>query len=59
MNIDTLVPHGKDELKVRRTFDGIKQFLAETEIEGIVFWFEGEPKCKIKRSDFGFEWGIK
>lgn len=59
MNIDTLVPHGKDELKVRRTFDGIKQFLAETEIEGIVFWLDGEPKCKIKRSDFGFEWGKK
>ena len=24
--------------------------------EGIVFWKDGEPKCKIKRSDFGFRW---
>ena len=27
--------------------------------EGIVFWKDGEPQCKIKRSDFGFEWPIK
>ncbi len=25
-------------------------------IEGIVFWKDGEPRCKIKRSDFGLEW---
>ena len=24
-------------------------------IFGIVFWKDGEPKCKIKRSDFGFK----
>ena len=24
--------------------------------EGIVFWKDGEPRCKIKRSDFGFTW---
>lgn len=28
-------------------------------IEGIVFWKGGQPCCKIKRSDFGFEWPIK
>ena len=22
----------------------------------IVFWKDGEPRCKIKRSDFGFPW---
>lgn len=59
LNLDELVPHGKDELKVRRDFKSIKEFLAENEIEGIVFWLDGEPKCKIKRSDFGFEWGKK
>ena len=21
-----------------------------------VFWKDGEPRCKIKRSDFGFKW---
>lgn len=31
----------------------------EHEIEGIVFWKDGEPRCKIKRSDFGFEWPAK
>lgn len=59
LNCDTLRPHGKDELKVRRDFKSIKEFLAENDIEGIVFWLNGEPKCKIKRSDFGFEWGAK
>lgn len=31
-------------------------YLSEHYIEGIVFWKDGEPKCKIKRSDFGFKW---
>lgn len=22
----------------------------------IVFWLNGEPVCKIKRKDFGWEW---
>lgn len=22
-----------------------------------VFWNDGQPQCKIKRSDFGFPWG--
>lgn len=22
----------------------------------IVFWLDGEPMCKIKRSDYGFKW---
>lgn len=59
LNLDTLKPHGKDELKVRRDFKSIKAFLEENEIEGIVFWLDGEPRCKIKRSDFGFKWGAK
>lgn len=59
LDADTLIPHGKDELQVQRDFESIKQFLSETEIEGIVFWLDGEPKCKIKRSDFGFKWGNK
>lgn len=54
---DTIVRHGAEEMVVERTFDGIKEYLKEFKIEGIVFWKDGEPKCKIKRSDFGFEWG--
>ena len=59
MNIDQLVRHGVDELKVRRDFKSIKAFLEENEREGIVFWLNGEPVCKIKRTDFGFEWPLK
>jgi hypothetical protein len=24
-----------------------------------VFWLDGEPVCKIKRSDFGLSWNTK
>lgn len=57
--VDALYPHGSEEIQVERTFEGIKEYLKTHEIEGIVFWKDGEPKCKIKRSDFGFEWPIK
>ncbi|NLG05254.1 MAG: hypothetical protein GX567_15740 [Clostridia bacterium] len=53
---DILVRHGEKVLDVPRSFEGIKKYLEEHCIEGIVFWKDGEPQCKIKRSDFGFEW---
>lgn len=56
---DCLVPHGKRKLDVERTFEGVKKFLKENCIEGIVFWLDGKPVCKIKRTDFGFEWNGK
>lgn len=56
---DVLERHGSTVLDVPRTFEGIKEYLATHEIEGIVFWKNGEPQCKIKRSDFGFEWPVK
>lgn len=56
---DILVKHGETILDVERTFDGIKKFLEENQIEGIVFHRENGKMCKIKRSDFGFEWGKK
>ena len=59
LNIDTLRQHGTDELRVRRTFDGVKEFLRDADIEGIVFWYKDEPVCKIKRSDFGFQWPVE
>lgn len=59
LGCDTLVRHGETELLVERSFEGIKNFLKNHYIEGIVFWLDGEPKCKIKRSDFGFEWGYR
>lgn len=41
-----------------RTFEEIRLYLENHEIEGIVFWKDNEPQCKIKRSDFGFEWPV-
>lgn len=59
MDDDVLVPHGEKIIKVGRTFVEIKKYLEENCIEGIVFWKDGEPQCKIKRSDFGFSWNKK
>ena len=59
MEDDELVRHGINIVEVPRTFEGIKQWLTDHYVEGLVFWYEGEPRCKIKRSDFGLEWGNK
>ena len=56
---DTLIPHGRDDIIVVRDFDGVKNCLSETCIEGLVFWLNDEPVCKIKRSDFGLKWPVK
>ena len=58
LETDTLVEHGLVVLDVERSFDGIRNYLQQHEIEGIVFWKDGEPQCKIKRSDFGFKWPV-
>lgn len=59
LNGDMLFQHGTAHVQVERTFDGIKKYLRQNRIEGLVFWLDGEPMCKIKRSDFGFEWNTK
>lgn len=53
---DCLEKHGIVIVPVERTFDGIKKYLTDNYIEGLVFWKDGEPQCKIKRSDFGLPW---
>lgn len=53
---DVLIPHGKESLEVERTFEGIRSYLEQNEIEGIVFHRGNGEMCKIKRSDFGFSW---
>ena len=56
---DTLYLHGSILLTtVPRTFEGIREYLESHEIEGIVFWKDDEPRCKIKRSDFGLQWPV-
>ena len=57
--IDWLNPHGIDIVKVKRTYAGIHDYLRDHEIEGLVFWMDGEPRCKIKRTDFGFRWPVE
>ena len=61
LDLDILVLHGMSEINdlPGRSLEDLRSYLERTPIEGIVFWKDGEPKCKIKRSDFGFEWPIK
>lgn len=67
LEYDILVPHGADKIvgltetifPLTRTFESVKAFLQDSKLEGIVFWHDGEPVCKIKRTDFGFDWPIK
>lgn len=59
MTEDKLERHGIREIQVERSFDGIKKYLEDNSIEGIVFWKDGEAKCKIKRKDFGIAWNRK
>lgn len=56
LGYDTLIKHGTTLIDVPRTFEGIKEYLRANYIEGIVFWKDNEPRCKIKRTDFGFVW---
>lgn len=56
---DSLVRHGTIEIDVGRSFSEIREYLRTNVTEGIVFWLDGEPKCKIKRSDFGFPWPVE
>jgi hypothetical protein len=56
---DILLRHGAVQLdEFPRTFEGMRDYLKSNAIEGVVFWKDGEPQCKIKRSDFGFEWPV-
>lgn len=56
---DILIPHGRDIIEVKKSFEDIKQYLTDNYIEGIVFWNSWYPICKIKRTDFGLEWNGK
>lgn len=60
LDADFLERHGRIKIKdCPRTFDGIREYLRAHAIEGIVFYKDGEPQCKIKRTDFGFPWPIR
>lgn len=54
---DTFLVHGGRPLYgVPRDFMGLRAFINIMPYEGIVFWLDGEPVCKIRRKDFGFDW---
>lgn len=53
---DVLERHGTRFAEVDRSYDGLRKYLEERCIEGLVFWKDGEPCCKIKRRDFGLPW---
>lgn len=56
---DIWVKHGKIIIHdLDCSFEGLRDYLMSHKIEGIVFWKDGEPQCKIKRSDYGFKWPL-
>lgn len=59
LEYDILKPHGRDIIEVERSFNGIRSYLETHSIEGIVFWKDGKPRCKIKSKDFGIDWRSK
>lgn len=44
--------------RMQEALDYTKEYIEHLAAEGLVFWLDGEPVCKIKRSDFGFDWPI-
>jgi len=56
---DLFIKHDSDVILIKnppRTFNEIKRYLENSQMEGIVFHRGNGDMCKIKRSDFGFEW---
>lgn len=54
---DVLEKHGLRILKnVPRDYEGLKKYLEDHYIEGIVFYRGNGEMVKLKRSDFGFNW---
>lgn len=53
-----LLRHGTDVLQnVPRTFDGLKSWLGDNRLEGIVFHHEDGRMAKATRQGFGIPWG--
>jgi len=53
-----LFRHGDDLLEDLTDFsyDALREYLTINQIEGIVWWKDGQPVAKIKRRDFGLTW---
>ena len=60
LDFDQMWRHGDTPLfGLNRTFEGIKNYLKNHYIEGIVYHRGNGDMAKIKRVDFGFEWNGK
>lgn len=63
MDYDVIERHGHrlpNEFDNLNSFDNIKSWLENNpEHEGLVWWYEGKPVCKIKRTDFGLKFPVK
>ncbi len=54
MGHDTLIRHGCMELPdCPRDFEGIRDYLATRDIEGVVFWHPDGRMAKVKKKDYG------
>jgi len=56
-NEHVLIPHGDIILKDCQdlSYEGLKLYLYEKDIEGIVWWQSDGRKAKLKKKDFGFK----
>jgi len=61
LDADFLEKHGRRRIPdFPRDYYGIRDyFRAHEDLYGVVFWKDGEPKCEVKRTDFGLEWPEK
>lgn len=61
LDFDTIEPHGKRFIYCDvNSFEAAKIWLEKhPEHEGIVWWYDGKPVCKLKRSDFGLKFPVK
>ena len=65
LEVDVLVRHGADPLlhwadlfgEWSTDFDTLYSLVVvDTDIEGVVWWFNGQPVAKLKRRGFGLQW---
>lgn len=54
-----LIPHGREIIDAPRTFDGLRKFFLDQDIEGIVWHHPDGRMVKIKKKDFGLKRNAK
>jgi len=61
LETDTFIRHGEHRLIGfgDRSFERLRDwFLTHPTWEGIVFWLDSAPHCKIRRDDYGLPWPV-